>query len=300
MRRTVLALVFAVSVWGTASSAAAQNREHQQMAADLRIVQEQQQQVALLLAQLAETLKAINARIDDQASSTRKALADQELVVKSLSTDLSAIRERTQDTDTRIRTLGDEIEAQRTTLAALPGLIAQSLPAPIPVPVDPTAPGAVSTGPTTPATPVVPPAAPPAGTPPTASSVGLSPTRMLDTAKADYFAGQYSLAISGFESLIRTFPRSEAASEAQFYIGESQFAQNKWMEAVTAYGLVLQNYGTSTKMHETLYKIGLAHEQLGQLDSARLSWEQAITSYPDSDGARLAKLGLDRLSRRRP
>ena len=47
-----------------AAPAAAQNREHQQQAAELRILQEQTQQLALALAQTLsadEAIKAINA-----------------------------------------------------------------------------------------------------------------------------------------------------------------------------------------------------------------------------------------------
>ena len=43
-----------------------------------------------------------------------------------MSGDLSAIRERTQETDTRIRTLRDEIDALRTTISSLPSLISQA------------------------------------------------------------------------------------------------------------------------------------------------------------------------------
>ncbi len=277
---------------------AAQNREHQQMAAELRIVQEQQHEFTVALAQLAEALKAIAGRLDEQGSATRKALADQELSIKGLGADLNAIRERTQDTDTRIRTLGDEIEAQRTTLAALPALIVQSLPAVAPAPVDPFAAPTSSTD----AEPVstAPAPAPITSTAPTPSTVGLSPTRMFETARADYFAGQYALAISGFESLIRAFPRSESAGDAQFYIGETRFAETKWREAIAAYTTVIQNYKTSSRMPEALYKVGLAQEQIGQTDAARAAWEQAMKSYPDSDGARLSRQGLDRLSRRQP
>ena len=57
--------------------AAAQNREHQQQAAELRILQEQQQQLSLGLAQIAEALKALNARLDEVTASNRKGFADQ-------------------------------------------------------------------------------------------------------------------------------------------------------------------------------------------------------------------------------
>ena len=62
---------------------------------------------------------------------------------------------------------------------------------------------------------------------------------MLDSAKSDYFASQFTLALSGFEAILRTFPRTESASEAQFYIGETYSSQQRWMDAIAAYTLVV-------------------------------------------------------------
>jgi tol-pal system protein YbgF len=275
--------------------ALAQNREHQQMTAELRIVQEQQQQIALSLAQLAEALKALNTRIDETSAASRKSFADQELTIKNLSGDISAIRERTQDTDTRIRTLGDEIDAQRASIAALPSILAQQFPAGgvAPGPVDPNAPAGAAPSPAPPVS-----AAPAPAAPPPPSSVGLSPTRMLDTAKVDYYSQRWALAISGFEAVMKAFPRSESAGEAQFYIGETHFAQNKWPDAITAYTAVIQNYRTAGIVPDAYYKLGRAQDAAGQLDNAKASWEQLIKSFPDSQAAQLARQGLDRLTRR--
>ena len=123
---------------------------------------------------------------------------------------------------------------------------------------------------------------------------------MLDSAKSDYFAGQWSLAQSGFESLVRAFPRSEAAGEAQFYLGETYYVQNKWREAIDAYGLVLQNYRNSSTVPDTYFKRGRAYAQTGQTDAARGAWEAVIKSFPESDAARLAKQDLERISRTAP
>ena len=94
-----------------ATPAAAQNREHLQLAAELRMLQEQNQQLSLALNQLTETLKAVNSRLDTSEEFQRRRFADQEVLVKNLGSDLGTIRERTQDTDTRLRSLKDEIDA---------------------------------------------------------------------------------------------------------------------------------------------------------------------------------------------
>ena len=154
-----------------------------------------------------------------------------------MSGDLSAIRERTQETDTRIRTLRDEIDALRTTISN-PALAASRRLRHRP-PMASTRLRRPGRRPRR----CRPPRRSQRAPPP--STAGLSPARMLESAKSDYYAGQWSLALSGFDALLRTFPRSESAGEAQFYIGETYYAQNKWREAIDAYGLVLQNYRTS-------------------------------------------------------
>ena len=88
------------------------------------------------------------------------------------------------------------------------------------------------------------------------------------------------------------------ADDAQFLIGETYYAQNKWMDAIAAYNAVIQNYPMGNAVPEAYYKRGLAQERLGQLDDARESWNTVIQMAPDSDAGRLAKQNLDRVARR--
>jgi tol-pal system protein YbgF len=282
MHTTLLRSALALAVVSTAIPATAQNREHQQMSAEMRMLQEQTQQLALTLAQIGDAIKALNARLDASDQAAQKRFADQELLIKTLSADLSAIRERTQDTDTRLRKLADEVEALRSTVTSLPSLISSGTTA-----APPTETSAID--------PNVPPAPPPAGPPP--STVGLSPSRMLATAKSDYFSGSYATAVTGFDALLRTFPTSEAAAEAQFMLGETYSQQKRFADAVNAYTAAIEKYPRSTWVPEAYYKRGKAQESLGTPDAARASYEQLLKTYPDTPSAGLAKQALDRLGR---
>lgn len=290
-----ISLALTAVLWGTVSPspAAAQNREHQQMAAELRMLQEQAQQLAITLAALnqaiAESVKMLNARLDETGNAMRKSFADQKLLIDNMAGDLSRIRERTGDTNVRIGSLHEELEALRTTVQALQQT---ALSAP-PPPVDPNAP----VDPNVAAAPPAPPVPPPVALP---STAGLSPTRLYETAQADYFAGQWSSAISGFEAFLRAFPRSEQADDAQLYVGETYFAQNQWPEAIAAYNQVIQSYPGTNSVPVAYYKRGLTEERLGQTDAARASWEAAAKTFPDSDAGRLARQNLDRLNRAQP
>jgi tol-pal system protein YbgF len=280
MKIAVIALAMLAAV-----PAAAQSRADRQMMADLRMLQEQTQQLAITLAALNDALKSINARIDQQAEASRKAFADQKLIVENVGADLRVIRERVDETNVRMSTIGQEMEALRNSVATSVAAL-QALPPPAPVePIDPDAPPG-----TTPA--------PAPVTPPPPSTVGLSPTRMYEAAWADYTSGQWTLAITGFEGFLKYFPKSEMADEAQFYIGETHLASGKPQDALNAYNQVIQNYPASNSTPLAYYKRGLAQERLDEKDAARESWEFVVKTYPESEGARLAKQGLDRLKRK--
>lgn len=289
MKKTISTAMAALLALVLAPPAAlAQNREHQQLAADARMLQEQVQQLAITLAALSqaltESVKAINGRLDAANDATRKGFADQKLFIDNMGNDVRVIRERTDDTNVRISSLREELEALRATVQALQQ--AALAPPPVAAPVDPNAP----TPPPTTQAPPPPPA-------PLPSAVGLSPTRLYETARADYFAGQWTSAVNGFEAFLRAFPRSELADDAQFHIGETQFAQSRWPDAIAAYNQVIQTHPGTNSVPDAYYKRGLAQERLGQVDAARASWEAVSKSFPDSDAGRLARQNLDRLGR---
>jgi tol-pal system protein YbgF len=280
MHMNLLRSTLALAVLAAAVPAVAQNREHQQMSAELRMLQEQTQQLALTLAQIGDALKALNARLDASDKEAQQRFADQKLLIQKLSDDVSAVRERSQDTDTRLRKVADEVEALRSTITSLPSLISGAAPPP---------PETGAIDPTAPASPL-----PPASQ---ASTIGLSPSRMLDTAKSDYFSGSYASAVSGFDSLLRTFPTSEAAAEAQFMLGETYSQQKRYAEAVNAYTAAIQKFPRSMWVPEAYYKRGKAQESLGTPEAARASYEMLLKTYPDTPSAGLAKQALDRLGR---
>lgn len=283
MRKAYILVLTGVFVIATSvTSQAAADREHLQMMADIRMLQEQTQQLQNVLEALTEALGKVSAKIDGQTELSRKTLADQKLTIDNVGDGVRIVREKIDDTNVRISSLSQEIEALRLAippvLPAVPGLTSD-----MPVPAGPGEPVAPATQP-------VAPAANP--------GLGMSPQRTYDSAMADYGAGQWNLAIAGFETYVKIFPKSELADDAQFYIGESYYTDGKYKEAAAAYEQLIQNYPTGNRVPDAYYKRGLAMERLDQVDRARDSFELVTKAYPDSDASRLAKQALDRLNRR--
>ncbi len=68
---------------------------------------------------LDQAVKAINTRIDDTNNANRKGFADQKLIIDNMANDVRVIRERTDDTNLRIATLREELEALRSSMLAM-------------------------------------------------------------------------------------------------------------------------------------------------------------------------------------
>jgi tol-pal system protein YbgF len=280
---TVALVILTASV----APASAQNRREMQMMADIRMLQEQNQQLQVQLTAaintLNEALKAINTRVDDQANATRKGFADQGLKVDQLASELRVVREGVSDTSVRIGQLSQEVEAVRLSIPQFPAAM------PPAGAVDPSAP---PVGDPTAAPPQAPMAPAPTG-------VAGSPQRLFETTRADYYNGQYDLCVSGFDMYLKTYPKSELAHEAQYLIGECQFLEGNNQDAVAAYNAVIANYPRSASAANAYYKRGMALERLNQLDRARESFDATIKNFPETDAARLAQQALTRLNKGR-
>ena len=186
----------------TPSTATAADREHQQMMADLRMLQEQANQLQALMTDLGEALKAVNSRLDDQNSLERKAFADGKVQMDAISGDLRVVREKVDETNVRLGSISQELDSLRQ---AIPETGASQS---FPVNTDPnaTAPGGTPAGaPGSPSTSATPPGVPP----------GMQPQRLWDTSWGDYTSGNYSLAVTGFQTYLNAFPKGPRAHEAQ-------------------------------------------------------------------------------------
>src|SRR5262249_39602680 len=283
-------LAAAASVIALGAPAQAANREHLQIVADIRMLQEQTQQLQVTLASLNDALKTLNARLDDQANTQRKAFADQKLLVDTLTGEVRIVREKIDDANVRLSSLSQEVDSLRAPQPTSPATsqppagAAGSQPQPMPGAEAPASGQGTSGG-------TAPPAA--GGVAP----VGMSPNRLFDIAQADYAGGQWAVAINGFETYLKTFPKSDRANDAQFYIGEAYSLDGKFKEAIAAYDKVINDYRKGDRVPDAYYKRGLAYSRLGQNDKARESFEMVMKKYPNSESSRLAKQVLDRLAR---
>src|SRR5690242_17041189 len=100
-------------------AAAGPNKEYLQLLAEVRMLQEQNQQMQQLFGTLQDALKAVSAKLDDQTAANRKALADQTLAINNIGDTVRVLREKADDSNVRISTVAQEIQALRQSVASM-------------------------------------------------------------------------------------------------------------------------------------------------------------------------------------
>ncbi len=277
------------------AAAAAQNREHLQLTADLRMVQEQVSQLQLTVNQLAEALKTTNARLDGQAEANTKGFANEQVLINQMATTVNTIREKLDDNMTRVSQVTQEVSSIREGLQMLTNQI-NSLVSLLQPPPDPTA-AAAGEAPSPPssgggdASGAA--AAQPAATPPLGNvSLPESPSYIYSQALGDYYAARYDSAIEGFRELLQKFPDAADAANAQFQIGESYYALKRWRDAIPEYAKVISTYPQSEHLAEAYYMQGVCYLALNQRTNAQKMFETVIKQYPDSTQALMAQQTL--------
>jgi len=278
----VLLVLLAVSV---SPAAAAANKEHLQLMAEIRMLQEQQSQLQGLLGALQDTLKTVATKLDDQSAATRKAMADQTLATTNIGDNVRVLREKTDETNVRISSMGQELEQLRQAISSQPPPQAtMTQPGGVPGGADPSA----TSGATAPASPVQSP-----------SNVGISPQRMYEASYDDYTSARFDLAIQGFQNFIATFPRLPNAADAQYNIGMSYYSLGRWPEAKTAFEKVITDYPQQPeRVSDAYYKLGQTFERLNQPDEATKAYDTVVQKYPTTKSYALANQAWKRLTKR--
>ena len=265
-------LFFALVIALLPSVAAAQNREHLQMNADLRILQEQVNKLQLTANQLAEQLKATGKRLDEVADANVKGFANQQLLINQITANLRTMSEKLDDNNVRVSQLTQEFSAIREGVRMLTNQI-NVLVSLLQPPVNPTADAGAGAAPAT-STGALQPVPQPT-----------SPLRYYQQAESDYMSARYDNAIEGFRELIEKFPSSPDAARAQLYIGDSYYQQKNCKAAVQEYQKVISTYQDSALLPDAYLMQGICYQDLNQAGQARKMLELVRDKYPNTPQA---------------
>jgi tol-pal system protein YbgF len=108
-------------------------------------------------------------------------------------------------------------------------------------------------------------------------------------------ASKHDAAVVALRAFIASHPRHDYADNAQYWLGETFYAQKDYGHALTELRRVVEVYPRGNKVPDALLKVAYCHQALGQGDKARAILEQVVSAYPKTEPAALATRRLEAL-----
>lgn len=107
---------------------------------------------------------------------------------------------------------------------------------------------------------------------------------------------QYDKAVQQFRAFQRKYPSSPMADDAQYWIGESYFAQKDYNRAILELNDVLK-YRRGDRVPAALLRQAQAFVEIGDKTDARLILQKLINEYPNTEHVAAARDMLQTLGR---
>ena len=213
---------------------------------------------AVQLVEILSTLRTVTDSIAGFSGRLNRMRAVSQSDMRALKVEVRGIQEISGQSQERLQQLRAQIEQRNRQTA-------------------PSTPASLPAGDTVTAKPAVPPPDAP------------GPNELFQIGKDQLTRGGNSAARAAFSDLLRRFPDSELAVDAEFYIAESYAAEGSAAPADSAYATVVAKYAESARAPTALYKRGVIAQTAGRKASARRLYGDLIRRYPNSDEAELAR-----------
>ncbi len=122
-----------------------------------------------------------------------------------------------------------------------------------------------------------------------------SEIRSFEDSLALFRKGEFVAASSSFTDFIRRYPSSGYSAIALFWLGNAQYANRDYKEAIRHFNLLLSKSADHPRAPETLLSIANCQLELKDLKAARKTLEDVMKTYPQSEASSAARERLARL-----
>lgn len=106
---------------------------------------------------------------------------------------------------------------------------------------------------------------------------------------------RYEPAAMAFRQFLVSYPDSQLADNAQYWLAESYYVTDQFGDALEQFSVVINKYPRSRKVPDALLKMGYCRYELERWSDARKALSRVQSEYPDTTAARLAEQRLKRM-----
>lgn len=111
---------------------------------------------------------------------------------------------------------------------------------------------------------------------------GGSPKQDYETAYGHLLRQDYGAAEAAFEDFLQRYPADPLAGNAQYWLGETHFVRGSYKPAAAAFLKGYQNFAKGNKAPDSLLKLAMSLDRLGQKDAACSSFRELATKFPQA------------------
>ena len=105
-------------------------------------------------------------------------------------------------------------------------------------------------------------------------------------------ANNYGSAIQSLQSFLGTYPQSQLAPSAQYWIGNAHYALRDYKNAISAQQKLIATWPDSAKAPDAMLNIASSQAEAGDLNGSRNTLRTLVSKYPNSPAAEQAKQRL--------
>ena len=132
---------------------------------------------------------------------------------------------------------------------------------------------------------------------PAAVSQGLGEQEEYQAALALLKENRYQDAIAAFQIYLVTYPASEFAPNAQYWMAEAYYVLKDYQAAIAQFNKVISAYPGNRKIPDAYLKIGFSYYELKDWPKATQALAKVLANYAGTPAARLAKIRLQKMKR---
>ena len=116
-----------------------------------------------------------------------------------------------------------------------------------------------------------------------------------DAALKAFQDGNLKRADTEFQTFVKKYPNSPYWPLAQFWLGNSEYAQKDYKAAIATFKSMVKRYPLHGRVPDALLTLANSQIEAGQKPAGKKTLENLIAKHPDTEAADLAKQALKRL-----
>ncbi|MBC3861903.1 tol-pal system protein YbgF [Undibacterium jejuense] len=125
--------------------------------------------------------------------------------------------------------------------------------------------------------------------------VEVNEQRAFDNAMALFKDGDYKNAAPAFSSFMTAYPQSAYMGSAQYWLGNSYYAQRDCKSTISAMQQLVKTYPDHPKAPDAMLNIAGCYTELKEKVASKKTLETLISQYPGTEAAQAAKNRLSSL-----